>query len=60
MRNFFSEKRIGKIDRSNENKLERSTFEKDHDRIVYSNYFRRLHDKTQVFPYSPLSASNQA
>ncbi len=60
MPNFFSEKRIGKIDRSNENKLERSTFEKDHDRIVYSNYFRRLHDKTQVFPYSPLSASNQA
>ena len=60
MLNIFSEKRLGKIDRNNESKAERSTFEKDHDRIVYSNYFRRLHDKTQVFPYSPLSASNQA
>lgn len=38
----------------------RSVFDTDHDRIVYSNYFRRMHDKTQVFPYAPLSISSQA
>ncbi len=38
----------------------RSAFDMDHDRIMYSNFFRRLHDKTQVFPYAPLSSSGQA
>jgi dGTPase len=56
---LFSKRRIG-MDRSDTDSGERSTFERDHDRIVYSNSFRRLHDKTQVFPYSPLSASSQA
>jgi dGTPase len=28
----------------------RSEFQRDHDRIVFSSSFRRLHDKTQVFP----------
>jgi len=28
----------------------RSAFQRDHDRIVFSSAFRRLHDKTQVFP----------
>jgi dGTPase len=31
---------------------ERSEFDKDYDRIVFSSAFRRLHDKTQVFPLS--------
>ena len=38
----------------------RSAFDMDHDRIMYSNFFRRMHDKTQVFPYAPLSSSGQA
>jgi dGTPase len=41
-------------------KENRSVFDMDHDRVVYSNYFRRMHDKTQVFPYAPLSARGQA
>lgn len=30
----------------------RSEYQKDHDRIVFSSAFRRLQDKTQVFPLS--------
>ena len=29
-------------------------FEVDYDRIVFSNAFRSLQDKTQVIPFSPL------
>jgi len=28
----------------------RGPFERDYDRVIYSSYFRRLKDKTQVFP----------
>lgn len=31
----------------------RSEFDRDYDRIMFSNAFRRMHDKTQVFPLSP-------
>jgi dGTPase len=31
---------------------ERTDYDKDYDRIVFSSAFRRLHDKTQVFPLS--------
>ena len=31
---------------------ERTEFDKDYDRIVFSSEFRCLHDKTQVFPLS--------
>ena len=33
-----------------ENQKERSNFEADYDRIIFSYPFRRLQDKTQVFP----------
>lgn len=31
----------------------RSFFQRDHDRLVFSSAFRRLQDKTQVFPLAP-------
>jgi dGTPase len=51
--------RLGAI-QSKTKKEHRSVFDMDHDRIIYSNFFRRMHDKTQVFPYAPLSSSGQA
>ena len=57
---ILSSKRIyGESSELDEND-NRSPFDMDHDRVIYSNYFRRMHDKTQVFPYAPLSTSGQA
>ena len=47
---LLSEKRIGKEARSGGKKDLRSEFEKDYHRIILSSSFRRLQDKTQVFP----------
>lgn len=41
---------VGGGDRKDSNVQARSEFERDHDRIVFSSAFRRLQDKTQVFP----------
>lgn len=45
---LLSDKRLGKAERNDEH--DRTAFQKDVDRIVFSSAFRRLQDKTQVFP----------
>ncbi len=48
---LLSRKRLGKA-QLEAHQFERTSFLKDYDRIVYSAPFRRLKDKTQVFPLS--------
>jgi len=57
---IISPVRLSGSSSENDASEKRSVFDMDHDRIVYSNYFRRLHDKTQVFPYAPVSSTSQA
>lgn len=57
---ILSGKRIYTEKKRNLSIENRSPFDMDHDRVIYSHFFRRMHDKTQVFPYSPLSNSGQA
>lgn len=45
---LLTEKRLGKPDAEEANP-ERSPFQRDYDRIVFSSSFRRLKDKTQVY-----------
>jgi len=49
--NLLSQKRLGKdyIEKSTGSKA-RTVFQKDYDRVVFSSAFRRLQNKTQVFP----------
>ncbi|QZE13312.1 deoxyguanosinetriphosphate triphosphohydrolase [Halosquirtibacter laminarini] len=42
--------RLGQEDRITENYDHRSQFQRDYDRIIFSPSFRRLQNKTQVFP----------
>ncbi len=50
---LLSARRLGKGDRNPPPpELARSEYAKDFDRIVFSSAFRRLQDKTQVFPLS--------
>lgn len=47
---LFSEKRLGDKESRLNKQIDRSNFEKDYDRVVFSSAFRRLQDKTQVIP----------
>jgi dGTPase len=48
---LLNDNRLGIKKTSSNNSLDgRSQFQKDFDRIVFSPAFRRLQDKTQVFP----------
>lgn len=46
-KNCFSSKRYGILDNKNDIRTE---YERDWDRIIFSSSFRRLQNKTQVFP----------
>ncbi|MDR1407165.1 MAG: dNTP triphosphohydrolase [Tannerella sp.] len=46
---LLSGKRLG-IEAYHERRHERTNFERDYDRLVFSSPFRRLQNKTQVFP----------
>lgn len=47
---LLSHQRLGRAPSKEGERLPRTTFQRDYDRIVFSSAFRRLHDKTQVFP----------
>lgn len=46
---LYSDKRIGKNSPTNTDEI-RTGFQRDFDRIIFSSAFRRLQNKTQVFP----------
>ena len=46
---LLSGKRLG-IEAYHERKHERTNFQRDYDRLIFSSPFRRLQNKTQVFP----------
>jgi dGTPase len=47
---LFSQRRLGDEKKLSSDKSDRSNFERDYDRVVFSSAFRRLQDKTQVIP----------
>lgn len=47
---LLSPRRLGRASSGAAEGTDRTTFQRDYDRIVFSSAFRRLHDKTQVFP----------
>lgn len=47
---LISDKRLGLEDYHTDKKETRSDFERDYDRLIFSSPFRRLQNKTQVFP----------
>lgn len=49
-RNYLSTKRLHTYEHKYDSYDKRSEFQKDYQSIIYSSAFRRLQDKTQVFP----------
>lgn len=49
---LLNNERLGEGRRDQERTPHRSAFDRDYDRIIFSSAFRRLQDKTQVFPLS--------
>lgn len=47
---LLSSKRFGMEEYSTENKHDRTEYQRDYDRLIFSSPFRRLQNKTQVFP----------
>ena len=47
---LISNKRLGQEERHAERHDDRSEFKRDYDRLIFSAPFRRLQNKTQVFP----------
>jgi dGTPase len=47
---LLSAKRFGQEDYINSTKHERTEYQRDYDRLIFSSPFRRLQNKTQVFP----------
>jgi deoxyguanosinetriphosphate triphosphohydrolase, putative len=47
---LLSDKRFGMEEYHDERKHDRTDFQRDYDRLIFSSPFRRLQNKTQVFP----------
>ena len=47
---LLSSKRFGMEEYHTENKHDRTEYQRDYDRLIFSSPFRRLQNKTQVFP----------
>lgn len=47
---LISNKRLGQENRHAERHDDRSEFKRDYDRLIFSAPFRRMQNKTQVFP----------
>lgn len=49
---LLTRERLGKNESEEKKAVTRTCFQQDYDRLVFSSPFRRLKDKTQVFPLS--------
>ena len=47
---LISNKRLGQENRHSERHDDRTEFKRDYDRLIFSAPFRRMQNKTQVFP----------
>ena len=47
---IFSSTRDGQVQKPTTQNNSRTEFQKDYDRLIFSSPFRRLQNKTQVFP----------